>query len=50
MLLEKPYHNWTSQGADEYRYAAIIEDRMSNAMRIPGTTLGLLKPFPGLRG
>ena len=27
---DNPYHNWTSHGADEYRYASIIEDKMSN--------------------
>lgn len=30
MFLEIPYHNWTSHAADEYRYAAIIENLMTN--------------------
>ena len=48
MFLEKPYHDWTSHGADEYRYAAIVEDQMMNAMPMPAPTVGLVKPFPGL--
>lgn len=30
MFLEKPYHDFTSHAADEYRYAAIVEDLMTN--------------------
>jgi hypothetical protein len=30
MFLEKPYHDWTSHGADEFRYAAVVEDQMTN--------------------
>lgn len=30
MFLEKPYHDFTSHAADVHRYAAIVEDRMSN--------------------
>ena len=30
MFLEKPYHDWTSHAADEYRGAAVIEDQMNN--------------------
>ena len=49
MFIETPYHDWTSHGADEYRYAAVIEDRMTNAQPIPPPTTGLVKPFyPGL--
>jgi len=44
----KPYHDWTSHGADEYRYAAVAEDQMTNAMPMPPPTLGLVKPFPGM--
>lgn len=25
-----PYHNWASHGADEFRYAAIVADKMTN--------------------
>lgn len=48
MFLEKPYHDWTSHGADEYRYAAVAEDQMTNALPMPPPTLGLVKPFPGM--
>jgi phage terminase large subunit len=49
MFLEKPYHDWTSHGADEYRYAAIAEDQMTNAMPMPAPTTNLVKPFyPGM--
>ena len=27
IFLEKPYHDWTSHGADEYHYAALIDDQ-----------------------
>lgn len=27
-----PYHDWTSHGADEFRYAAVIADKMDNEM------------------
>jgi phage terminase large subunit len=30
MFIEKPNHDWTSHAADEYRYAAVIEDLMAN--------------------
>lgn len=30
MFVEKPYHDWTSHAADEFRYAAVVEDHMSN--------------------
>lgn len=30
MFIEKPYHDWTSHPADVHRYAAIVEDKMSN--------------------
>jgi hypothetical protein len=28
MLLEDPYHDWTSHAADEYRMAAVIADEL----------------------
>jgi hypothetical protein len=31
MFQAKPYHDWTSHGADEYRYAAVVEVQMGNA-------------------
>ena len=49
MFLEKPYHDWTSHGADEHRYAAGMEDRMTNSLSVPPPTTGLVRPFyPGL--
>jgi len=27
-----PYHDWTSHAADQYRYAAVVEDKMSNEL------------------
>lgn len=32
MFIEKPYHDWTSHAADIHRYAAVVEDEMSNEM------------------
>lgn len=30
-----PFHNWASHGADEFRYAAIVADKMTNDISIP---------------
>ena len=30
MYKDEPYHNWASHGADEWRYAAIAESKMTN--------------------
>lgn len=30
MFIEKPNHDWTSHAADVHRYAAVVEDEMSN--------------------
>ena len=30
MFKDNPFHDWSSHGADEYRGAAVIEDRMTN--------------------
>ena len=30
MFKDNPLHDWTSHGADEFRYAAVVEGRMSN--------------------
>ena len=30
MFLDKPYHDWTSHPADVHRYAAVIENQMTN--------------------
>src|SRR3990167_4046838 len=30
MYKDEPYHNWSSHGADEWRYAAISEKKMTN--------------------
>jgi hypothetical protein len=44
--LEKPYHDWTSHAADEYRMAAVIEDEMTNvAPPIAQAYTGAVKPF-----
>jgi phage terminase large subunit len=32
---DKPLHDWTSHGADEHRYAAIVENQMSNENESP---------------
>lgn len=31
---DKPRHDWTSHGADEHRYAALVEDQMVNEQKI----------------
>jgi hypothetical protein len=30
IVKDKPLHDWTSHGADEHRYAAVVEDQMTN--------------------
>lgn len=30
MFKEDPLHDWTSHGADQFRYAAVVEDQMTN--------------------
>lgn len=46
MFLEKPYHDWTSHAADEYRMAAVIEDEMTNVEPPPAQAYtGAVKPF-----
>ena len=30
MYKDEPFHNWASHGADEWRYAAISEKKMTN--------------------
>lgn len=30
MFKETPFHDWTSHGADQYRYAAVAEEQMTN--------------------
>jgi hypothetical protein len=37
-----PFHDWTSHGADQYRYAAVVEDLMSNESF--GKTLSVFIP------
>lgn len=32
---DKPLHDWTSHGADEHRYAALVEDKMDNGLKQP---------------
>lgn len=32
---DKPLHDWTSHGADEFRYAALVEDQMDNGLKQP---------------
>jgi hypothetical protein len=32
---DKPLHDWTSHGADEHRYAALVENQMSNENESP---------------
>jgi hypothetical protein len=39
---DKPLHDWTSHGADEFRYAALIEDVASSVGMF-------VEPFPVLR-
>lgn len=39
MYKDQPYHNWASHGADEWRYAAIAETKMTN------DTQNLNRPF-----
>jgi phage terminase large subunit len=46
MFKDTPLHDWTSHGADEFRYAAVMEEKMRNeAERIPQATTDLVKPF-----
>lgn len=35
MFLEEPFHDFTSHAADEFRYAAVIEDQMTNEIQRP---------------
>lgn len=35
MFREIPYHDWTSHGADQYRYAAVVEEKMTNEKTEP---------------
>lgn len=39
MFKEVPFHDWSSHGGDEWRYAAIVEERMDNEMADPGQVL-----------
>ena len=32
---DKPLHDWTSHGADEFRYAALVEDHFDNGTKQP---------------
>jgi hypothetical protein len=32
---DKPLHDWTSHGADEHRYASLVEDKMDNGTKQP---------------
>ena len=32
---DKPLHDWTSHGADEHRYASLVEDQMDNGIKQP---------------
>jgi hypothetical protein len=32
---DKPLHDWTSHGADEHRYASLVEDKMDNGLKQP---------------
>jgi phage terminase large subunit len=32
---DKPLHDWTSHGADEFRYAALVEDQFDNGIKQP---------------
>ncbi|MEK7087352.1 MAG: hypothetical protein AAB958_01475, partial [Patescibacteria group bacterium] len=34
MYNDEPYHNWASHGADEWRYAALAEKKMTNDSQI----------------
>ena len=34
MYKDEPYHNWASHGADEWRYAALAEKKMTNDSQI----------------
>lgn len=35
MYRDVPYHNWASHGADEWRYAAVVADKMLNEQQRP---------------
>lgn len=39
MYKDIPFHNWASHGADEFRYAALVESKMTNEM------MNLNRPF-----
>jgi hypothetical protein len=46
MFLEKPYHDWTSHAADEYRMAAVTEDEMTNEQPLPAQPFtSAVKPY-----
>ena len=50
MFKDNPLHDWTSHGADQFRYAAVVEKEMTNEMGRPAVaTTGLVKPYyPGM--
>ena len=43
MFNDKPYHDWTSHPADVHRYAALVENQMSNESQRMQTTTGDVK-------
>ncbi len=46
MFKDSPLHDWTSHGAHEFRYAAVVERKMTNEpQQFPQPTTGLVKPY-----
>jgi phage terminase large subunit len=41
---DKPLHDWTSHGADEHRYASLVEDKMDNGTKQPTYTQPAWEP------
>lgn len=47
---DTPLHDWTSHGADMYRYAAVVEDKMVNEKHRPVAGMTAHKPLSGQHG
>jgi len=45
MFLDQPYHDWTSHGADEYTYAALVEEQMKSDDKDESIFYSKQKPY-----
>lgn len=47
MYKDVPYHGWSSHGADEFRYASLVVDKMTNDIHVQAKASEPVKPFYG---